>query len=327
VNIFSADHHISVIADLKTIWTGLGHTVDDICLSGHHHVMGRPRDQLRLRFNMGDIVKHKIWEPFYQEYKDELSKYDAFVCCYPPCYAMLYAKWGKPIILQIPIRYDHPMQHDQESKDYFDNWLREHIDSDQVIPVANSRYDQQYFQSRVKRPCAYIPSLCEYTGMQYKPMGGGWIYYYKGVLNRLCGHILKKEHVLTSGYPWSDILKYRGIVHFPYQVSTMSIFEQYTANIPLLFPTKRLLKEMYDKHYAVLHEVGEVNWDRVYNGADYYNDEWMPHIQYFDSVAHLNEMVLPGGVNVEDVSAAMKDKNVERSRKVYELWETVLKTL
>ena len=323
MNIFSIDHHISVIADLKYIWGSMGHTVDDMCLSGHAHVMGRQRDQLKVRFNMSDIVKHNVPESFYAVYKDNLKEYDAFVCCYPPAYAMLYEKFEKPIIMHIPIRYDFPL--DPESRNVFDHWLREHIDSGQVIPVANSEYDRHYFEQHVGRSCGHIPSLCEYTDMRYTPVDGAWMYYYKGTLNNLCGHILKKEHVLGRGYKWSDILSYRGVVHFPYQVSTMSIFEQYTANIPMMFPTKRLLREMYNKHYAVLHEVGEVNWDMIYDHADYYNLEWMPGLHYFDSVDELNKMVLT--VDVLDTSHKMWKANSVRKQKVYEAWKSVLNKL
>lgn len=322
MNFFAAEHHISVIADLKYIWNGLGHSIDDVCLSAHHHVMGRPRDRLGVQFNMADIVKHKVWEPFYKHYKDILKPYDGFVCCYPPCYAMLYAQWDKPIILQIPIRYNHPL--DQESWDYFDEWLREHIDSGQVIVVANNLYDKAYFTTRVQRPCHHIPSLCEYTQMKYKVVDGAWLYYYKGQLNGLSGHILKKEHALPSGYAWGELLKYRGMVHIPYQVSTMSIFEQYTACIPMLFPSYEFLVRMYQQHYAVLSDMECVNLEWVRKYADYYSGG-MRGIGYFDDIEELNYIVQT------DVRAGMSfhmaAANVYRKKDVYSAWQDILNKL
>jgi hypothetical protein len=44
--------------------------------------------------------------------------------------------------------------------------------------------------------------------------------------------------------PWTVIYQRKALVHFPYEVSTMSNFEQYTAGVPLLFPSKRFLTEL-----------------------------------------------------------------------------------
>ena len=48
---------------------------------------------------------------------------------------------------------------------------------------------------------------------------------------------------------WENIYQCAAIVHFPYEMSTMSIFEQYTAGVPLLMPSKRLLQQLIkDRH-------------------------------------------------------------------------------
>ena len=43
--------------------------------------------------------------------------------------------------------------------------------------------------------------------------------------------------------------------HFPYNVSTMSIFEQYYANVPLLFPSKRMTQQMIEAGFPLLSEL------------------------------------------------------------------------
>jgi hypothetical protein len=324
MKIFCLDRHISVIADLKKIWGDMGHEVVDWTLSGHAHIMGRSQDVLRLAWSDGDIPKHRVGDRFYEVYKDDLRDIDAFACCYPPLFAMLYERWEKPIILQIPIRYEHPLFGDDPSKPVWDQWLREHVDSGQVIPCANSKYDAEWFESNVGRPARHIPSLCEYTGMDYRPVDGAWLYYYKGTFRGMPGNILKKEHALPSGYKWCDLVQFRGTVHFPYQVSTMSIFEQYTANIPMMFPSQEFLGELYAHGQNVLSEVGQVDWSTI-PLADYYDTDWMPHIQYFDRMEHLYDMAKT--VNVKGVSEAMREHNTWRKQEVYSRWEAVLNSL
>ncbi|MCJ7767674.1 hypothetical protein MUP79_04735, partial [Candidatus Bathyarchaeota archaeon] len=46
---------------------------------------------------------------------------------------------------------------------------------------------------------------------------------------------------IDPGRSWIDD---KGIIHMPYECSTMSIFEQYSANVPLFFPSKSFLKEL-----------------------------------------------------------------------------------
>jgi len=325
MKIFCLDGHIAVIADLKRIFGDMGHEVVDWTLSGHAHIMGRSQNTLRVKWSDGDIPKHNVGDVFYEAYKDDLRDIDAFVCCYPPLFAMLYEKFQKPIILQIPIRYEHPLFGMDDAKAIWDSWLREHIDSGQVRVCANNKYDKAWFEENVSRGCQHIPSLCEYTGMDYKPVDGAWIYYYKGVWKGMPGSILKKEHALPSGYKWGDLTNFRGTVHFPYQVSTMSIFEQYTGNVPMLFPTYSFLMDLYANNAAVLTEVGQVNQRWVYECSDFYDTQWMPYIQYFERMEQLYDLVKT--VNVREASEAMREHNKWRKQEVYRRWDAVLKTL
>ena len=63
-------------------------------------------------------------------------------------------------------------------------------------------------------------------------------------------------------YKYSDLTAHRGIVHVPYQVSVMSLFEQYRINIPLFFPSIELLAD-WQLNYTVMNER---TWDGVYGG-------------------------------------------------------------
>ena len=55
--------------------------------------------------------------------------------------------------------------------------------------------------------------------------------------------IIKKESLRNRS--WEHLYSYRGIIHIPYNISTMSIFEQKAAGIPLFFPNKSKIIKSY----------------------------------------------------------------------------------
>jgi hypothetical protein len=61
-----------------------------------------------LFYNWCGFQERKLWNEFYDTYAKELEQYDGFICCYPPIFAMLYQRFNKPIIIDIPIRYEYP---------------------------------------------------------------------------------------------------------------------------------------------------------------------------------------------------------------------------
>ena len=117
------------------------------------------------------------------------------------------------------------------------------------------------------------------------------------------------------------------MVEFPYCNSTMSIFEQYTAGFPMLFPSKELMKELYFEYLdlgqnSILHEMtfnrlcsienksslkpkysdldpndflSEKTIDNFLNLCDYYDNEWMPSIRHFDNFEELVSMTKTPG--------------------------------
>jgi len=326
---FNIDFHISVVADLQQIFRKLGHEFDDWCLSGHNWVLNKTKAHVPLLNGWEKMIEKQLWNEFADTYP-ELEQYDAFVCTYPPAFAMLYQNFNKPVIIQIPIRYEYPYTFNQANWEYFNEFLRNGIDKKKVIPVCNSLFEKEYFDSYVGRPAKYIPNLCEYTGMQYSPDAPPVIYGHNN-------HGLQFPTRSDLGvFRWQDLAKRRSIIHFPYQTSTMSIFEQYTANIPLIFPSQKYIRS----HLEMLSQVlwsrtcgqkatppkcnidWEDDWPVFLHLADYY--QW-PHIQYFDSLEHCREIV--GNVDEGDIYHAMKEENFHRKQRVYRDWEEILSSI
>jgi hypothetical protein len=153
-------------------------------------------------------------------------------------------------------------------------------------------------------------------------------------------------------YKWDDLSTFKGIIVIPYTCSTMSIFEHYTANIPLFFPSKKYIMELYQSFGQVV--LSELTWNRIfqlspssiiecdrsndpnaYNNleimdrwidySDFYNQDSMPHIVYFDSVEDLLQKLET--TNLSEVSEKMSNFNKVKKVNVYEEWNKILSNL
>lgn len=344
---FNLDCHISVIADVKKIFEDLGHNVDSWSISGHNWVFDRESKSV-------DVINQNTWknlnqsmcDEFYDRYKDELSKYDGFICTYPPVFSMIYEKFKKPIIIQIPIRYEIPFYNNKGKWNNFNDYLRKGIDSGMIIAIANSEYDKKYFEFFVERECTLIPSICEYTNSEWNPTIDKFLYSSRLPINFGTDIIINKSAL--GKYEWKDITSYKGIIIIPYNCSTMSIFEYYTSNIPIFCPSKELMKDLYSKYGNQV--LSELTWNKTFSlppgsviecdinndpnnysnltimnnwidYSDFYNIEWMPYITYFDS---FDELGLKLQSNLKEISSNMKEFNIIRKDKIYEKWNKII---
>ena len=321
---FNLDLHVSIIEDVKNIFQEIGHVVEGWSISGHTWVFGKNRDHV-------DIVNENTWQgldqemcdAFYNRYKNELSDYDGFIVTHTPCFALLYKKFNKPIITVASTRYESPFSGDNEKWDWLNQELVSMIDSGQLIPVANNKYDKFYCEHYTNREWDHIPSLCDYTEAFYNPVKSSCI------LSSKVGYSIGQcMHIKSLGrYSWDQLYSYKAIVHIPYNASIMSIFEQYTANVPLLFPTiefgKSLNGYLSELFFNPSGDVpSSMSDDRAIRLSDFYDKEWMPHINLYNSLDELHELIET--IDFNNVSNSMKAFNETRKRNVIGLWEEVL---
>lgn len=292
---FNLDCHISVIADVRNILQIIDPTIEivDWSLSGHTFVMGKERaNPLHINANTFMSLNLSMIEGFHHEYDEFLSGFDGFIACHPVSFAMLYAKYNKPVIVVNSCRYDIPFcwSKNMAMRHHLQQCLRDLSSRGLLYLVSNNKADAGYLKHDIPIEHPVIPSLCLYTNMRYNP---------RETVNKiLCysgGHLFVHNRVEKKqpGFKWSDLMRYKGIVHFPYEVSTMSIFEHYSSGIPLIFPSKRLLKEMWESGTNKLQSIsaywGRETLDKDYwlNNADFYDEENMKYVYFFDSPAEL----------------------------------------
>jgi hypothetical protein len=325
MNLFNIDLHISVIADLKNIFSKLGHTITDKSLSGHTWVFNRSPDSVRvINQDNWKFIDRNFCNKFYEEYKNELKDYDGFVCTYPPSFSLLYEKFNKPIILQVPIRFEVPFENRPVELNYFRDFLRRGIDNKQIIPVCNNLYDKKYCEEYTGREWILIPNICDYTGIKYEG-GKDYLLYSRNHIDFQSCHIKYKDEYLGQNYKWHRLNTVRGVIHLPYNVSTMSIFEQYSGNIPLVFPTPEFNMELYRKGLTLTelswnqNKKDDIEWIRM---SDYYNCDWMPYIVYFSSLNQIDTIVKE--MDAWSISEKMRVFNVGRKARIYDKWSKIL---
>jgi hypothetical protein len=348
---FNIDQHVSVISDIAHIFKNLGHEVDDWSLSGHHWVMNKPKPQIMLsdgtQLTCSGVCTEEVCDKFYQQHKDEFNKYDAFIACYPVEFALLYEKWNKPIIIVNCIRYDHPNTFNPALRERLNEFLKSRHAEGKLYYVCNNKGDQVYTKYMTGIQGMHIPSLCEYTNAKYTGTKSQYVIHDRSEISVPGNLCVSLGAVRNSSwkYSWQELYSYKGIIHVPYHNGSMSIFEHYTANVPMFFPSKTHLKEMFHQNRALsdltfyrinkAQEPDDINnpnslrnpavLDMWIDTCDFYDEGNMKYIQYFDSPAHLEHLLRT--VNTHEISNNMAAHNVMRRASIYNNWQEILTSL
>jgi hypothetical protein len=159
------------------------------------------------------------------------------------------------------------------------------------------------------------------------------------------------REVYVRHYEYSELVRHPGLIYVPYQVSLMSLFEQYRMNIPLFFPSLDLLTDWHYKYRVVK----ERTWDGVSGNlknssvissalgsdipdpnnefdrnairywlqfSDFY--QW-PHITYFNSIDDL--VIKLNNTNLIEISQHMKIYNAHVAKNIHEQWHQILERI
>ncbi len=345
---FNLDLHIGVIGDIKNIFESLGHEVESKSISNHTWVFGKPKDDVKVisQENWLDLNPDMV-ERFYQEFKDYLSNFDGFIVTHAASFALLYEKFNKPIIIVNSTRYTNKLIKDSKKLKWLNDYLKTGILKNKIFIISNNKGDQNYLKYYTGIESELIPSLCLYTNAKYTGNNKGFITKDRLKLNidKIFKHPdLIQNKKLPNHYKWQELYDFQGIIHFPYQISTMSIFEQYSANVPLFFPTKNFLLRLHREYpKKILSELSffqitrkrspneKNNPDNIKDNdqlnkwidyADYYDEKNMPYIQYFNSFADLEYLLLNS--NLKLISKKMEQYNQKRKAEIFKKWEEIL---
>jgi hypothetical protein len=327
--IFNLDLHVSVIEDFKNICAALyGPKVEitNWSLSDHNWIFNKPTANTK-------IITPDTWmhidkdmiAAFQKEYDDLLQTFDAFVVTHSPVFALLFEKYNKPILIINSCRYDLPYcwTHKMDNLEYLNTSLVRMFRSQQLLIVSNNAADQHYIMSAIPVYSHLLPSLCQYTKQTHIAQQPYFVCY--GSRDIFSPNVLLQSR--PEEFTWQQMFSYRGIVHTPYEMSTMSIFEQFWAGVPLFFPTKRYYTEcvmnekmdfvsIYWKHANGL--LSEEDMQPWLERADFYR---YPFINYYDSEDDLFEQL----VNFEDTQFQERMEWIAKTKQqVLDTWREML---
>jgi len=311
---------------------------------------------------------------FYEAYKNDplMQSVDAFLCYDPPAICELFEPFNKSLIVIASNRYYITRQSSHRWKTWNENLVNYASDPRNVV-AANNRYDVEMIRYFTGLEAEWIPSFASYTGTTYNPSRQGFLLAKRRVDEEFERSFLEQFNEARKSikrslpvpelirikdryprYKYSDLAAHQGVVHLPYQVSTMSIFEQYRMNIPLFFPSKELLLRWSVERWVVRErtlpwlvrdprphtspphpsqrhipspndndDAGAMNYWLQF--ADYYT---LPHITYFNSTEHL--AVILQKLTADDlntISWQMKNFNEKSRKELLMKWTRILQTV
>ena len=326
MKLFNLDMHISIVHDVKHIFQNLNHTVDSVNLSGHTWVNGeKPGKNKVVNVKNWKKIDQKMCDNFYRKYKRKLKDYDAFILSYPPAFALLFEKFQKPIITIACTRFDYPLKAENL------NWLLEGMQrlkkNGQLFPVANNLLDKHYCEEWLGFEWQHISSLCDYMETYYRPEHKQFISWQRADLDLKEINSIDTNFSIRKRYNRLDISKYLGVVHFPYNLSIMSAFEQYFQAIPLFFPSLNFQMQLFRDDSRMLSEILFPNSLLTFSSnliklADWYDRSNMPYVNFFESYEHLKHLLISS--KLSEISELMQNSNALRKSKVYSQWDRIL---
>ncbi len=341
--LFNLDAHISVISDVKDIFKKLyGEDVEitNWSISGDRWVFGFPYVNVK-------HITQRSWKnlnpeaiaAFQKEYDSYLSEFDGFIVTHTPAFAQIFEKYGKPIIMVNSCRYNQPYcwNNDVAGQHALNASLKRMVSAGQLHIVSNNKADQEYLRLGTGLDSKHIPSLCAYTNVKHDPATAKDITLSYGWREKFpaCERMLNKR----NGSTWKEIYNCQAIFHCPYEASTMSIAEQYTAGVPLFLPSKTYyekmaeedppfmksiyMKQCHDDFYDALEPTFDLQFwiDR----ADFYDQDNMPYLYYYDSPEDAVEKAAT--FKEEPEIRAKRDAFIEgRTAKILTAWDQIFKT-
>ena len=176
----------------------------------------------------------------------------------------------------------------------------------------------------------HIPSLCDYMETKYRPEHKKYITWQRANLELKEIDSIDLNFSIGKRYDRSEISKYLGVVHIPYNLSIMSAFEHYYQGIPLFFPSLDFQVQLFRDDSRMLSEILFPDSLLTFSSnlvklADWYDSSNMPYVQYFESYEHLKHLL--SSSKLSEISGLMQDYNVVRKFNVYSQWDMILEEI
>jgi hypothetical protein len=271
VVVWTNDFHISTIGNVKKLLQGDGVTFVDKSLSGHCHVTGTCATDLKV-LNQGngispDTATRRQFADAYAN-DTQFSSVDIVMCFHPSAMCELFMPMGKRLFVIATTRYEMGRESIEQWSRWNTNLVKIAADKRNVV-AANNQYDAKYIEFFTGISPLLLPS---FIAVEEKYSGTSSDILVAEMHSRASDVIMSKLKEISprlrgvrdkyKRYTFSQLCENSAIVHFPYQTSIMSLFEQYSMGIPVIVPTPEFLWRLHDQYDIVT----ERTWHRVRTG-------------------------------------------------------------
>lgn len=272
--IWSNDFHISPIQNVKMI---VGRLTDlrvhfiDKSLSGHCHLTQTCATNLRVLNHANGInpsteIRHQFITSYTAD--TELVGVDAMACFHPSAMCELFMTFGKRLFVIATTRYELGRETEELWKAWNEN-LKVIAENSHNIIGANNLYDAKYIEYFTGIKPVVLPSVIDMK-LTYEASSSDILvtemrsHAAKSIMS-IITNLSPRFKSLRQKYPqynYKDLTHNTAILHIPYQVSIMSLFEQYAMGIPIIVPSLNFLWEMHNKWDVVTQRT----WTRERTG-------------------------------------------------------------
>lgn len=374
LKLFGMDHHHAVLWDMKQILRPLGIQVDFTWLCDGRPPINEAIPGEAPPFHSSlDIYKKPVAEPLQTDFQQRVlaEGYDGIITSHSLITAYRLSSLGLPLFHVNSTRFGNEWVQDSEKHNELLKQLEILLQTGRLRVFHNNRGDQMYFRQFFPRvepnQEMYIPSLCESPHrLRLKSVEpqkflvwdtrqvllqqdkSPFMKRLYSALAQSLGVRLESQAILlaqTQNFLAEGYLdNYTAVIHLPYNVSTMSIFQQTRANIPVWVPSKQLLETLW----ADANEPNELSWtvfapdseakaswlDHVREPsvvkswtqrADFYYPKTMGCICTFDSVEDLVQKIIT--TDYQAIIDANEKEQGRRRQEIYSLWEQAFQNM
>lgn len=374
LKLFGMDHHHAVLWDVKKILRALGVQLDFVWLSdGRDPVNEAMPCQIPGFLSSMDLYRKPVDSSLSEETKNFILEdgYDAVVTAHSLVTCHRLKDLGLPMIHVNSTRFGNDWIQDSQKHAGLVSSIESLLKTNRLRIVHNNHGDRQYLHQYIPHiqtnQEVVIPSLCESLlrlreKVPQEPKILIWDtrqvllqqdkspfmkqFYMK--CKQVLGDKIESQAILLAQnqkyLPEGYLDNYTAVVHIPYNISTMSMFEQVRANIPIWVPSKRLLKELWSNE----KEPNELSWcsfapgseakastmdhirdsavvERWLDCADFYNKEILPLVLEFDSVEEFVDKVFT--VDYQCLMTKAEETQQQKREEITFAWEQVLNNL
>lgn len=371
LKLFGMDHHHAVLWDVKKILRPLGVQVDFVWLSdGRDPVNEAMPCQIPGFLSSMDVYRKPADFPLSEETKRFILEdgYHGVLTAHSLVTCHRLKDLGLPMVHVNSTRFGNDWIQDPHKHKDLVTSIESLLKTNRLRIIHNNTGDRQYLHQYIPHiqtnQEVVIPSLCESLlrlrqkvpekqkiliwdtrQVLLQEDKSPFMKQFYMRVKQVLGDKIESQAILLAQnqkyLPEGYLDSYTAVVHIPYNISTMSMFEQVRANIPIWVPSKRLLKELWSNE----KEPNELSWcafvpgseknastmdhvrdpeiiQRWLDNADFYKKDVLPLVLEFDSIEEFIEKAF--SVDYQLLMDQAEDTQQKRREEITFAWEQVL---